>query len=516
MNSHRRAMAVFSQLGRIMLACAVCSTFQTFQIAHAQSDPDSTAPSTALSETVSDPQFDPQFVDALDQTITYAASDEDFLNPERGFYKDIDLLNQTNFPSLRSQGFNIAYAYIRLANYRDQDLPDSVLQQLDAGFNRIRSAGMKVVPRFSYTSEYGGAQSEPDASLDRLRRHLQQISPIFNKHADVILVVHAGFIGAWGEWHHSSNNLTSTEGRAAVMGALLANMPKSRAVQFRYPRDLLANYPTALASDDAYSGSDQSRVAHHNDCFLANYHDSGTWIPENNAAALRQYIAQVSLYTPVGGETCSDGGAGARDDCVTAQKEMATYHWSYIDSATPSRWSNEGCRSTISRSLGYRFRLTQSTIPAQGAPGQPFALELNLVNDGYASPFNPRAAEIILRNLATKALVTLPINNDPRRWLGGQTQKIALSATLPAQIAAGAYEVLLNLPDPAAALRNRPEYSIRVANANVWESSTGYNKLNATVQIQAGSGPVINPAPTPTPIPASWKRFYMPVLVNQR
>ena len=60
--------------------------------------------------------------EAASQIITYAASGEDFLNPERGFYKDIDLLNQTNFPSIRAQGFSIGYSYIRLANYRDQDL----------------------------------------------------------------------------------------------------------------------------------------------------------------------------------------------------------------------------------------------------------------------------------------------------------------------------------------------------------------------------------------------------------
>ncbi len=492
-----RALAVFS---RITLVCAVCSMAQ---IARAQSQPEVVAPA------------DVQSADAPDQLITYAATDEDFPNPERGFYKDIDLLNQTNFPSIRSQGFSVAYAYIRLANYRDVDLPDGVLQQLDAGFNRIRSAGMKVIPRFSYTSEFGSAPNEPDAPLSRIQRHLQQLGPVFNKHADVIMLVHAGFIGAWGEWHHSSNGLTSTDNRAAVIHALLDNMPKSRPVQFRYPRDVMAIYPTALASDAAFTGSDQSRMAHHNDCFLADYHDSGTWIPESNGAALKQYVEQISLYTPVGGETCSDGGAGARDDCVTALSEMARYHWSYIDGATPSRWANEGCRSKISRTLGYRFRLTQANIPAQASPAQTFVLELNLVNDGYASPFNPRGAEIILRNIATKALITLPIVSDPRRWLGGQAQKIMVNATLPAQTVAGAYEVLLNLPDPMGALRNRPEYSIRLANANVWEAATGYNKLNATLQIQVGSGPVINPAPTPTPPPAHWKRVFVPTLYNK-
>lgn len=47
----------------------------------------------------------------------------------------------------------------------------------------------------------------------------------------------------------------------------------------------------------------------------------------------------------------------------------------------------------------------------------------------------------------------------------------------------GTYEAFLNLPDPEATLRRRPEYSIRLANEGVWEPSTGYNNLQATIAI---------------------------------
>jgi len=47
----------------------------------------------------------------------------------------------------------------------------------------------------------------------------------------------------------------------------------------------------------------------------------------------------------------------------------------------------------------------------------------------------------------------------------------------------GSYALLLNLPDPQASLRNRPEYSIQFANASTWEASAGFNKLNHTVGV---------------------------------
>ena len=48
---------------------------------------------------------------------------------------------------------------------------------------------------------------------------------------------------------------------------------------------------------------------------------------------------------------------------------------------------------------------------------------------------------------------------------------------------AGEYELYLNLPDPEVTLYNNPAYSIRLANENVWDETTGYNKLNIKIQI---------------------------------
>ena len=47
----------------------------------------------------------------------------------------------------------------------------------------------------------------------------------------------------------------------------------------------------------------------------------------------------------------------------------------------------------------------------------------------------------------------------------------------------GTYALLLNLPDPQASLRNRPEYSIQMANTTTWEAATGFNNLNHSVGI---------------------------------
>jgi hypothetical protein len=48
----------------------------------------------------------------------------------------------------------------------------------------------------------------------------------------------------------------------------------------------------------------------------------------------------------------------------------------------------------------------------------------------------------------------------------------------------GKYDLLLYMPDKYSSIANRTEYAIRLANNDVWEEATGYNKLNATITIE--------------------------------
>jgi hypothetical protein len=110
---------------------------------------------------------------------------------------------------------------------------------------------------------------------------------------------------------------------------------------------------------------------------------------------------------------------------------------------------------------------------------------------------NPRLVEVILRNRATGALYSAGFDRGRgnRLWLPGpgQTATLDLAAGLPANLPEGGYEALLHLPDPSPRLYGRPEFSIRLANRDVWEPGTGFNRLLATVQITSGPATLSKP-----------------------
>lgn len=144
--------------------------------------------------------------------------------------------------------------------------------------------------------------------------------------------------------------------------------------------------------------------------------------------------------------------------------------------------AGRGCMDNIKRNLGYRFVLQTAALPDNAVKGTVMNITLNIKNVGYASPYNKRPLKLVLRNTASGEVKSFDLSADVRKWYSGAVT-VTEGVPIPADFPAGDYEMLLQLPDAYASIAARPEFSIRLANANVWEAATGYNKLNHTVKI---------------------------------
>ena len=133
-----------------------------------------------------------------------------------------------------------------------------------------------------------------------------------------------------------------------------------------------------------------------------------------------------------------------------------------------------------------RYRLLESTAPATAQQGGSFQLTLKMTNDGFARIHNPRLLEVVLhRDDGSQFRVKADQGLGNRMWLPGpgETKTLEIATSIPATAKPGAYELILNLPDPYPSLHDRPEYSIRLANRGTWEASTGFNRLRQTIKI---------------------------------
>lgn len=467
--------------------------------------------------------------------VTYTESTTDFPNPERGFYRYSET-TVDNFDPLDAQtlaGFRagqsvsgtvynvlstLVFRYFILDGYTGKALPASFLTNITKDCATARAAGFKLIPRFTYTvSVTAGSCPEQfictpygDAPKSIVLNHISQLKPVLQANADVIACVQLGFIGTWGENYYtdyfgdaSSNGQkqlydNNWNDRAEVLRAMLDALPADRMVQVRYPQIKQrfvygVNAPAssaALTQDEAALGTDKARIGFHNDCFLASANDYGTYAdygnssssPKEATTAFRNYYSMDSKYVVVGGETCSDEYS-PQNDCEPAghaEQEFGDMHYSFLNADynpdVNNDWQTGGCLDNIKRKLGYRLVLKDASFQQ----GDSLSVLIHLQNTGYAAPYNPRPVQLLLRNTATKQVYPYTFNTEIRKWLTGAVT-LQQSFVLPP---AGTYDLLLNLPDKYTSLNTKPLYSVRLANENVWEETTGYNKLNYAITVK--------------------------------
>jgi hypothetical protein len=460
-------------------------------------------PSTAVPSVTPSPQDTPET-----REVTYTASNEDFANPERGFMHQKSIwpdqgVDQFSGIKRDNPADSLVWVYFRLDNYRDKEIDADGLSLINATFQDARQKGLKLVIRFVYNPGPGSTtdlvNATPDAPIALVLQHIAQLKPILVANADVIAVMQAGFVGYWGEWH-SSKYLDSPEDKQTILDTLLDTLPKDRMLQVRYPRYKELFYSGPLTEADAFSGSNASRIGHHNDCFLRDdddttYRSQGITdycanSPDGEIACWKDFVAQEGQFTPVGGEACQVNPP--RTDCDNAMSELETLHWSFINNGYQKEvldgWRAGGCMDTIRRELGYRFVLQNARFSTSVQPGGTLELEVHLSNAGYAAPYNPRPVFAVLTRGNKRYELPLP-TIDPRRWEAGKDQTISVSLPIPSNVEKGKYQLSLWLPDEYDSLRDNPAYSIRFANKDMWDESTGFNVLDKELMVTSAAHP---------------------------
>jgi hypothetical protein len=433
-------------------------------------------------------------------TASFTETDAPLANPERGFYRagraDLERLDSAFLETAYKDGYRLIYARINLEPYRAGPLPADYLARLEAGFAAARRAGVKLIVRGVYNYPRGETEyrDAKDAPLPLVLRHLAQLKPVLHANADVIAFVQAGFVGAWGEWHTSSNQLTDPATRGQIKDALLEAAPADRFVQFRYP-PYIERWAPRLPD---VSAAGDFRIGFHNDCFLASQTDVGTFSDDAGMRAAEQnYVDRLGDVAPFGGETCNpadDVGAKPRTACADILGEGARYNLTYLNADYYRRlfhdsWRAEGCYDQVAAKMGYRLRLVEVSHNPRAAPGGNLRLALSIRNEGWARPTNPRGVTLMLRD--RKGRVTrLPVTNaDLQRSLPGVTLAVPLDATVPRRLEPGAYELLIAFPDASPRLSDDVRYSIRPANADDpankqgWEADLGGFKTGTHVQV---------------------------------
>lgn len=476
-------------------------------------------------------------------------------NPERGFRLEtaVDIVDHKENPTEQlitlshkyaSDSVSLAQSYFYLTYIIGQEISDENIKTMQTYFDELERRGMKAVLRFAYEKDFMNRAPVGPRLADALA-HLDQLKPFLEKNKELIFVVQAGVIGAWGEWHSSVHGLeNSPEAQIAILMKLLTVVPTNKQIQVRLPiyKNLLKENPEQYG-----------RLSFHDDFIVIK---PDRWDGEMHEGTKNfQQMVDESPYLIVDGELPwgfwsigndpNSPSTGWIIDGLQVARRLFLQHYSSLsiihnykeqpssrtfgESYDPEYSMNVWKKTWITEEslrhykmpvsahyfekrdgskakrnvfdyirdhLGYRIELHKLYLPQALSTHHQNSLRLELQNKGFATVHGNHAVYWVLID-ANDEVTEIATSVNPFDWQPFQpgdstytslTHSIRSNISLPTSLKPGNYRLGLWMPNDSNQLRYNARYAIRCANGNVtwWiskEHKYGVNLLT-TINIQ--------------------------------
>lgn len=447
---------------------------------------------------------------------------EDRLAPE----KQLDELSR----KYASDSVSLVQCYFYLTELTGgKDLQEEHEKVMQRYFDEVRRQGKKVVLRFAYEKDF--IRRKPvGPTLDDILAHVGQLKPFLEKNKELILVVQAGLIGAWGEWHSSVHGLeNSDEVKTAVLEKLLLVVPEELNVQVRLPeyKNLLRNKPDLyrrlsfhddfiVIRPDRWDGDMHEGTANFNQMVEESPYlvvdgelpwgfwsvgcdpdsPSAGWIIEGIPAARRLFLQHYTSLSVIHNYREQHPNNRFEENnppqysmivwknTRVPEDSIRKYKMPVSDSYFRSASGKPVMRSMfdyIRDHLGYRLELQKLNCPLIWHKGNEEQLSLTLINRGFATVSGLYDVYWTLIDEAGK-VTAFPVQSDPRLWQpyqpGDSTytpllHRVESAVSLPETLPEGNYRLGLWIADASDNLKHHSRYSIRCANEDiVWYTGT--------------------------------------------
>lgn len=503
------------------------------------------------------------------QTVTFEGIPADNLhgtnglyNPGRGFRLETALdvaMDQANpeeqlarlSEKYASDSVSLSQSYFYLTFLADKELTENDFSTMQAYFDELRRQGKKSVLRFAYEKDFMG-RYPIGPTADRILKHLDQLKPILQANNDLILVVQAGLIGAWGEWHSSVHGLeNSLETKRAILEKLLEVVPQDKNVQVRVPeyKNILKDKPELY-----------KRLSFHDD-FIVIRPDRWDGDMHEGTPHFDQ-IVKESPYLVVDGELPwgfwsvgadpDSPSAGWLIDGVQTARRLFLQHFTSLsvihnykeqhanrqfDENNPPRYSMVVWKETMINEdslkkykmpissnyfrlkdgskternvfdyvrdhLGYRIELQSLQMPSTLKIGGNNPMKLTLINRGFATIFGEHTVRPVLIDAMGQVTELDAASVNPMDWqpfdpMDSECKPllhtIELKCNLPEDMASGKYQLGLWIADASKRLMYDSRYAIRCANGNTtWlVTNEGRYGINVLTEVKINKADSIN------------------------
>jgi hypothetical protein len=381
----------------------------------------------------------------------YAYANWRELEPEEGKYAFADW-ERRNWETPAAKGKHIVFRVV--LDYPDQPvcMPQWLIDK-----------GVKMTPY----DQFGGGKS-PDYEDPRLKAGLMKLIAALGKRYNGdprVAFVQVGLLGHWGEFHtYPKDELFPKEAtQKEVVNALRRAFPNKH-LMGRNPSYASLQLPTMGFHDDMIPEDTLGPEEWH---FLPGMRQGG--------------VLSNWKVAPTGGEMVpGQAEKWLGEGWETTKRAVREAHFSWIGPYCPALIRDpkpefKARAEELIRLLGYEYRLTRLTAPAQIQRGKRMTVALDGVNQGVAPFYYAWPVELALLDAGQGKVVRkvrLPV--DIRKWQPGPFR---LTGTIPADVPAGRYRLALGIVDP---WKKRPA----IAFANALPNVGGYTVLGPVTVVK--------------------------------
>lgn len=321
----------------------------------------------------------------------FTETDRCIANPDRGFYIQVSSGKPGRIEEVSEEVRVILLAF-DLEGYGNGDLPEEKLEELRTALAAAERQHTAVVFRAAYGFRSDVAEPE---QIEQMGRHIGQMAEVLNAYSGRILVVQAGMLGAYGEWH-SGRYLEGTEEERRESRLYLLRQWE----EYLNPDIKVAVRRQRFVREAEEAGILVGRLGIHNDALLSTDSDMGTYDdPGMGREEELDWSRDWLLGQVNGGEMPTPGERNAPEN---ADREFGRLHLTYLNlkynEEIISRWFEQfldgtDAKTCLENHLGYRLFLSETAVkqayfPWEISGGEPdgggMRVSITLCNAGYA------------------------------------------------------------------------------------------------------------------------------------
>lgn len=377
-----------------------------------------------------------QVVSSVKVRGSFSESQETLSNPDRGFYIQVNTRQLSKITEAAEDVRVILLAYDIEDYARKEDIPKEKLNELRDALLMAKKEHLGIVFRAAYG--FHKDVKEPK-ELKNIRRHIKQICDELNDYAEELLVVQAGMLGEYGEWHSSrfldDSEDENRENRIYVLKQWEKYLDPGIPVAVRRPKFVREAWEEGILP---------GRLGVHNDALLSTESDMGTYDdPDMDREAELAWVQEHLAGQFNGGEMPTPG---ALNEPKNADREFSMLHLSYLNSRynqdiiegwSRQRFQGVNAKQYLENHLGYRLYISELStnmfVSNEKLSSSGLELELSLTNSGYAQLPEKYRLFLSVDNgiMRTYQPVQLPALN---QISNGQTVTAQLTVTVPKEL----------------------------------------------------------------------------------